>query len=40
MKNLDRLAGLAEQSGHPKLRYAVQHIIALGRAESTEDETL
>lgn len=38
--DLDRLAGLAEQSASPKLRRAVQHITALARAESTEYETL
>ena len=38
--DLDRLAGLAEQSGSPKLRRAAQHIAALAQAETMEYETL
>lgn len=38
--DLDRLAGLAEQSGSPKLGRAAQYIVALARAESMEYETL
>ena len=39
-QDLDRLAGLAEQSGSPKLRRAAENIATLARAESMEYETL
>jgi len=38
--NLDTVAGLAEESGSPKLRRAARNIAALARREATDVETL